>query len=392
MDVTLCLTHACNMRCDYCYAGRKSNRRMSWDTACRALDFTLARTLEHADLTHRPPECQLGFFGGEPLLEWELLVKATDHALAEAEALGIRLKRTVTTNMTMLGENEARLLRDHDFHVGLSLDGTREMHDTLRRTASGGPSHALCAPALEFYRGPEANGEVIVVIDPRTVGMLADSIARLIAGDIRRISLNPNFTALWDRAALDIWQEAYARIGDLYVECFRDNRPVAINLIDGKIRSRINGGYRPCDRCGFGENETAVSAAGYFYPCERLVGDDSNEDLRIGHVRDGFYPAARHRLLAGRRNDVSECADCPARDRCMNWCGCVNYASTGFINRVPGIVCHHERMSIAAADRVGGILFAEGNPAFLSTFYGDPGGTRASPDRYAVAGDARALH
>ena len=79
MDVTLCLTHACNLRCDYCYAGPKSARRMSWDTARNAIDFTLARTLEQAERLKCQPVCQLGFFGGEPLLEWDLLVSATAH-------------------------------------------------------------------------------------------------------------------------------------------------------------------------------------------------------------------------------------------------------------------------------------------------------------------------
>ena len=370
MDVTLCLTHACNLRCDYCYAGPKSARRMSWNTARKAVDFALARTLEQSGLTKLPPACQLGFFGGEPLLAWEMLEKAAVYAMEEAARFGIRLKLTVTTNMTLLDEYKAGWLRSNGFHVGLSLDGTRKMHDTLRRTRTGGPSHALCERALGFFRGPDANGEVIVVVDPRTIGWLAGSIAWLVCGDIRRISLNPNFTAAWDAAALDLWQDAYREIGDLYVECFRASRPVAINVIDGKIGARVNGGYRPCDRCGFGENEIAVSAAGYFYPCERLVGDDSNEDLRIGHVGAGFYPSARDRILRARGNEIPACADCPVRDRCVNWCGCVNYASTGFINRVPGIVCYHERMSITAADRVGGILFAEQNPAFLQTFYG----------------------
>lgn len=371
MDVTLCLTHACNMRCAYCYAGPKMARRMSWDTARQALDFAFAQTLQQASPATRKPSCQLGFFGGEPMLEWKLMQRASAYAATEADRLGIDLKRTVTTNMSLLGEAQADWLLENRFFVGLSLDGNREMHDILRRAATGGPSHDRCALALSFFRGPDANGEVIVVIDPRNVSHLVDSVAWLISEDIRRISFNPNFTAIWDSAALDLWREAYLRVGDLYLECFRQQRPVVINVFDGKIRARINGGYRPCDRCGFGENEISVSAAGYFYPCERLVGDDSNIELRIGSLADGFYPGVRQRILASRGNQVAECAACPVRERCVNWCGCVNYANTGFINRVPGIVCHHEQLSITAADRVGAILFAEKNPAFIETYYAE---------------------
>jgi len=343
---------------------------MTWDTACRALEFALAHTLQRADELGSHPEFQLGFFGGEPLLEWDLLVRATMHAMDEADRHGIHLKRTVTTNMTLLGENEARWLHDNRFYVGLSLDGTRDMHDTLRHTAIGGPTHDLCVRALDFFRGPDANGEVIIVVDPRTVSMLAESVAWLVAGNIRRISLNPNFTVAWAHSALNALEDAYALIGDLYIECFRQHHPIAINIIDGKIRARVNSGYRPCDRCGFGENEIAVSAAGYFYPCERLVCDDSNLEMRIGHVETGFYHSVRDRLLSARGRVNAECGNCLAKSRCVNWCGCINYTSTGFINQIPGMVCHHERMSIAEADRVGATLFADRNSDFLRTFYG----------------------
>ena len=84
MDFTLCLTHACNLRCAYCYAGAKDDWRMSWQVAQRAVDFGLEHTLSRARLLDRPPTAQLGFFGGEPLLEWEMLQRATDYATAEA--------------------------------------------------------------------------------------------------------------------------------------------------------------------------------------------------------------------------------------------------------------------------------------------------------------------
>jgi uncharacterized protein len=357
------------MRCDYCYAGPKFARSMSWDTARRALDFAFAHTAEQAERTQHDPESQLGFFGGEPLLEWNLLKMATEYAVAEAGRIGIRLKRTVTTNMTLLGEEEALWLRENGFHVGLSLDGCAKMHDLVRRTSDGNPSHEICARALDFFRGSDANGEVILVVDPRTVELLAESVAWLIDGNIRRISFSPNFTVAWNPVALAKWKHAYTLIGDLYVGCYRNNRPVNINVFDGKIHARVNNGYRPCDRCGFGENEITVSTTGNFYPCERLVGDDSNAALRIGHVSDGFYSAPRNQFLANRGNVVAECSVCPVRGRCVNWCGCVNYAATGFINRVSGIVCYHERLCIEAADRVGGILFEENIPAFIDTFY-----------------------
>jgi uncharacterized protein len=243
------------------------------------------------------------------------------------------------------------------------------MHDALRRLSGGSGSHAAAAQALRFFRGPVPNAEVIVVVDPRNVAHLADSVQWLLAEDMRNIALNPNFYIAWPKPALTLWRAACERIADLYIEHYRRSIPVRINIIDGKIRTRIKEGYDPCDRCGFGDNEIAIAPSGNIYPCERIVADDSNAELRIGNVFTGFDAARRDRVVACRGNTVDECADCPVRDRCMNWCSCINYATTGAIDRVDGLVCYHERMVIAVADRVGATLFSERNPAFLAKFY-----------------------
>ena len=374
MNFTLCLTHACNLRCAYCYAGTKSNRSMSWEVAQQAIDFSLKHSLRQAQTFGHTPESQLGYFGGEPLLEWSLLVRSAEYAITQAKQRGIKLKKTLTTNMTLLDPDKVEWLRSNRFYLGLSLDGNQAMHDTLRCFPDGTGSHKAAAKALEHFRGPQSDGEVIVVVDPRNVEHLADSVAWLLGEDIHDISLNPNFYIEWPEPALLTWKDACNKIGDLYIEKYRQGIPIRINVIDGKIRVRLNEGYAPCDRCGFGHNEIAIAPSGNIYPCERIVSDDANGELKIGDVFNGIDTAKQSKIVPGRGNVEAECLDCPIKERCMNWCSCINYATTGAINRVSGLVCHHERMVIGMADRVGETLFAEGNPTFLAKFYGESPG------------------
>jgi len=370
MNFTLCLTHACNLRCAYCYAGAKSARRMTWEVAKRAVDFALDHSLHQARILGQNPAAQVGYFGGEPLLEWPLLVRSADYAIARAADQGIKLKKTVTTNMTLLDAGKAAWFSENGFYLGLSLDGNQAMHDALRRYPDGTGSHRDASKFLEYFRGPHSTGEVIVVVDPRNVEHLAESVEWLLKQDIHDISLNPNFYIDWPDSTLLTWKKACDRIGDLYVERYRQGVPVRINVIDGKIQVRLNEGYAACDRCGFGHNEIAIAPSGNIYPCERVVSDDTDEALKIGDVFTGFDKAKQSRIVAGRGNIEAECLDCPVKERCMNWCSCINVATTGAINKVSGIVCHHERMVIEMADRVGETLFAEANPTFLAKFYG----------------------
>jgi len=165
------------------------------------------------------------------------------------------------------------------------------------------------------------------------------------------------------------WEQACKKIGSFYIEKYRQGIPIRINIIDGKIRVRLKEGYAACDRCGFGHNEIAIAPSGNIYPCERIVADDTNQELKIGNIFEGFDAVKQSAIVANRGNIEPECLDCSVKERCMNWCSCINYATTGAINRVSGLVCHHERMVIEMADYVGEILYAEANETFLNKFY-----------------------
>jgi uncharacterized protein len=365
MDFTLCLTHDCNLRCKYCYAGPKFKRRMPWRVAKRGIDFAVEHTLKQGP----PLEIQVGFFGGEPLLEWPTLQRATEYLEKQVEKHEIVLKRTLTTNATLLKEEHAKWLGAHDFYVGLSIDGNRTMHDATRRFRNGRSSHAHSCRALQYYRGPNAKGEVIVTIDPDNVQHIGDSVRWLSNQDICNIALNPNFCTEWSDEAQALWRKGYEEAAEVYIENFRRPRNFRIDFIDGKIKTRVQKGYRSCDKCNFGEKEIAISAKGNIYPCERLVAGDDKGEMCIGNIFDGFDKAYRLKILKRRGNINLECRECALRERCMNWCGCINYATTGAIDYVDGIVCLHEQMTIEIADEVAAELYAEANPYFLAKFY-----------------------
>lgn len=361
MDISLSLTHDCNLACTYCYAGSKRQRVMESSMARKALDFAFGFSA---------PSRQLGFFGGEPLLAWELLQDSTVYAELLAAQTGTQLKKTVTTNGTLLTEQRVDWLHEHGFYPALSLDGNRDMHDATRPLADGGSSFGTVRRGLHLLlaRFPEA--EVVVVPDPVNVQHLAAGVRFLAEEEgVRRISINPNFYAQWDAAAMTRWGEAFEQIGDFYLACHRKGDPVAINFIDGKVITRLKHGFEACDRCNFGEREIAVAPSGRLYPCERLIGEDIDTTMSIGTVDSGFDEAKRSKVLARRGNIDQDCLGCAVRNRCMNWCCCINYTLTGHIDQTDGVVCFHERTAITVADRVAGQLFKERNPSFMQRFY-----------------------
>lgn len=77
----------------------------------------------------------LGFYGGEPLLEIELIKKCVDYIQKNVE--GKRITFGITTNGTLLTGEVLQFLYDNDFSITISLDGPKEDHDACRKFANG---------------------------------------------------------------------------------------------------------------------------------------------------------------------------------------------------------------------------------------------------------------
>ena len=77
----------------------------------------------------------------------------------------------------------------------------------------------------------------------------------------------------------------------------------------------------------------------------------------------------RARIRAESEREKEPCHACALRTRCSHTCGCLNWQTTGTVTEVSPVLCHHERMLIPIADRVGRILYRERNPLFLHKHY-----------------------
>ena len=134
-QLTLQVTQQCNLRCEYCvYSGiyehnrTHSNKRMNLETAQKAVDFFLARNSELAEVV-------IGFYGGEPLLEFDLIKQCVEYAKSQVE--GKKINFNMTTNGTLLSGNLVDYLVENDFYLNISLDGSKEEHDVSRKFVNG---------------------------------------------------------------------------------------------------------------------------------------------------------------------------------------------------------------------------------------------------------------
>lgn len=382
MKYTLFLTERCNLACDYCYVG-KTGRRMSIEDAGRIVDFAFRNT---------PPaeNIDIGFFGGEPLLEFPLMRELAARIEARPDFDPCRVKLDTVTNGTLLTEEMAGFFREHHIGVTISCDGLPRVHDAFRHFPDGAGSSQLVERAVRLAIAVLGRVPVNAVYRPETLESLPETIDYFSSLGVRQIYLNPDFSARWTESDIARLPAIYSSIAERYMRFYRENRAHFISLVDGKIAVLLRGGYQPLERCRMGTGEFAFTASGHVLPCERLAAIDpekhsigaTNGLIRIGPLQPHLAPGPPVNAA---------CVSCGIREYCMNWCGCSNYFMTGAYNRVVPFLCASERASVEVALNVFQTLESELGPTFVDHVGGlafarsvqDPtngGSTRLSPD------------
>ncbi len=358
MNFFISLTHACQLRCNYCYAGDKFHKNIDFQTLDSAIDFIISKVQSGFGL---------GFFGGEPLLEWEKLQYATQKLEKLAEKKGINFSKTLTTNGLLLNEEKLNWLKEHNFFLVISIDGNNLMHNTHRLYPNGGGSFknvkAAVIEAVKIFDAEKFS--TITVVTPKNIAYLSDSIEYLHHNlGVKRIRLSVDYFALWKDDVSDILAE-FQKIKQYILKCYRNGDNIYLDIIDEKIKTHIE---NSCFKCRFGEFKIGIAPSGNLYPCERLIGEDTGV-LAIGTVQKGFDGEALANIIASRGNNNQECKECVYKNRCVNSCGCTNYLLTGDIALTGGSVCFFQKLFIESADEIANILYKEKNRLFLSKFY-----------------------
>lgn len=341
MNVALVLTRACNLACGYCYTGDKVKARMSPDTAASALDFALERA-EASD-----GRLGLSFFGGEPLLEWELLADVARKAREGAELRGLTLTLQVTTNGTLLDDDRLATLCELGVHVALSHDGTQRAHDTHRTTRAERGTHAEVDAALDRLLACGRPFDVITVVDPATLDDLADGVRGLLDRGVTRLTLNPSWSSRWSEAQLELLERQYEQVAAYVVAWFRRGRAVAVQPFDSALVLQASGELGPPHRCDAGRARLAVAPSGNVYGCARSVREDDGR-FALGSLAGGLA----------------------APQGCAEGCACASLEETGDPTTPGPLQRRHDALVAAIATRIVAALEKErvGRDTWRRTF------------------------
>lgn len=189
----VCLvTHSCQLRCRYCRVG-KYPAQMSARVLKRAIEFLF---------TSQSPAVQLQFFGGEPLLRFEMVRRGTHLARRLAKNTGKKLELILTTNGLLLDGKKAEFLKKNAFTVEISCDGTMSSQMSGRYAADGPAAYARLLDGLETARRLGLDYYVIMVVRPERVEHMIDDYKYLAGLGHMKIQLNYALGVEWEQGQM----------------------------------------------------------------------------------------------------------------------------------------------------------------------------------------------
>ncbi|MGW6917594.1 radical SAM protein [Kitasatospora sp. NPDC054939] len=364
-SISLNVMQACNLSCGHCYAdeGRFGGpaRAMPRQTAFAAVDRLLAEAAPGADVV-------VGFMGGEPLLARDLVREVVEYAERAGAAAGNPVRFALTTNLTTVRPEDARLFARHPFTVTVSLDGDREGHDALRRAPGGASAYDRLHAGLKVLEqhGRPRHLAARVSVTPRS-GLLLDILEHGIGLGFDEVGFAAVVSA--PDPAYEITAETFDGFLRQMVECgekalreLSAARRYPFGNFQTAMHQLHRGTHRPYP-CGAGAGYLSASADGGLYACHRLVDDPA---FAMGSLAAGSDRAARERHLARSHVDRSEpCRSCWARYLCGGGC----YHEVSRRGR-PG--CDYIRGWLAFCLRAY-VELCEAAPGFFRA-QGDPGG------------------
>jgi uncharacterized protein len=318
-SLSLAVAQKCNLGCGYCYAQQGSfgtaAKSMSIATANKAVDVLLEEAGDGGKAT-------LAFLGGEPLVNRAVIYETTRRAAELARRRGIALNFSITTNGTLLNDDDAVFFEDHGFAVTISLDGPREVHDRLRPFKSGAGSFDRIMrnvrPLLAHQRRMQVSARVTVTPDNLELRRTLDDS---IGAGFHSVGFSPMLSA--PGRGNELQADDLVRLLDGMIECglafeqylVAGERYPFANMVNA-MREIHRGSHRPYP-CGAGAGYLGVSADGDLSACHRFVGDVEGAMGTLDSIDRG----RQARWLAERHvHRQAACTTCWARYLCGGGC------------------------------------------------------------------------
>jgi uncharacterized protein len=153
----------CNLDCTYCFF--LSKEKLYPNSRFRMTDELLETYIRQMIESQRAPEVTIAWQGGEPtLMGLDFYRRSIEYEQKYARP-GTTIQHTMQTNGILLNDVWCEFFREHDFLIGLSLDGPQKMHDTYRVDKGGAPTFHKVLRAARLLQEHQVEFNILTTVN-----------------------------------------------------------------------------------------------------------------------------------------------------------------------------------------------------------------------------------
>jgi uncharacterized protein len=336
---TIILTDRCNFQCAYCCQKKGGRGSLQPDILSKAICF-----LE----PFFAAECVIDFYGGEPLLAFDVIKQAVGDMDALSKKRRLKARFSITTNGSLLTDEILDFFEDREFTVLLSFDGLAQ--DISRKKGS---FDFLVSVIPKILERPRISLQTNSVFTSETIGYLSRSIKLITELGVRNFSVAFGHKPPWTNSSL-LRQEKEIALARQY---FRDQYRDIADIPWADLAEDLEKGIY---RCPAGLNKMALAADGTLWGCylfpQYFSGSEKVREARkycFGNVdrfiknHSAIYPRKMENYSELRMDNFStphgDCEMCDEIEEC--WiCPLAAALVSGKIGRIPAEICAGAKM------------------------------------------------
>jgi len=303
------------------------NERMSIEIAEAAVDYLLQECGDYARVT---------FFGGEPLLEFELIQHITDYVRRKSTR---PIMLDIVTNGTLLSDKFFEYADINGILISISYDGL--LNDTNR-------INEHMKPALDISQYKEAIEKYSItsagVIDVNNVDIWHNNVLHLKELGFKSMDFFINYSSPWKAEHVEIMRREFFKIAETYVKWIKNGDKIRMTKIDDMVRA-YSSKFELSKTRVRRDLVYSVAVNGDVYPYASAVG---NKNLCLGNVVTGM-----NQTLLNKVNSlgfVKGCEKCSINDACVAAKG--NIITDTIEPHAYPIACHGYKIAFDVADYV----------------------------------------
>jgi uncharacterized protein len=305
----------CNLSCSYCYLPQLPGTPslMTWSVARRSIDSFMELLVKNCHDTG-----MIRFFGGEPMLNWEVTKGSIEYADAAKGFLSMAY--VLNTNGTVVDEDIAKFLAQYQVTVLVSVDGEGSVHDQLRPFKVGKGSFEVIDSSLRLLLSADCKVGLETTLSSHNcdhLNELIDYVSRLkketgkdVQVGFQKICMVPENSSeeVVEKVLADKLFSAMRYAWSKGVDVDNGMVNIPFNALIGRRRKRIY--------CGGQGDELCVYPNGDIYPCGAIP-------TRLGSIEDldaVFQSNGYQQLVKRYAGNIPGCQDCDIEAFCSGGC------------------------------------------------------------------------